>query len=233
MAGAHDASSPSASAPAAPPDTAGTLVAWTYHDGDAEKSHVVHVDRAGLAWLLKLKQPEVFGRLVGEATRQPAEAAATIAAQKGGRRLPREELACVKYAEQLNQLTVIDKTGRKQHMPEGKGGEQKKIFEAVGRHLGGAAREEDADAWSVMKVPLFALSVVAVIGGFFIWFTTISDPNAEITGRRAGMKRLLNWLGYTVGPVWSSVIVGTIAALILGFMIFLLVKRPRRQVLEF
>lgn len=227
------ASSRPASHPAASPEDTSTLVAWTYHDGDAEKSHVVHVDRAGMAWLLKVRQPEVFGRVVGEATRQPAEAAAVIEAQKGGRRLPSEQIARVAWCEKLNQLTVVDKAGSKQHFPESRAGEQGTIFEAVGRYLGGTAREEDADAWSVMKTPLFALSVLAVIGGFFIWFTTISDPNAEITGRRAGMKRLLNWVGYTIGPVWSSVIVGTIAALILGFMIFLLVKRPKRHVLEF
>ena len=148
-----------------------------------------------------------------------------------GRRLPSEQIARVAWCEKLNQLTVVDKAGSKQHFPESRAGEQGKIFDAVRRYLGGTPREEDAHAWSVMKTPLFALSVLAVIGGFFIWFTAISDPNAEITGRRAGMKRLLNWVGYTIGPVWSSVIVGTIAALILGF--FLLVERPKRQVLEF
>lgn len=164
---------------------------------------------------------------------RPAEAAALIEAHPGGHRLPRERLARVAYAQQLNQLTVVDKAGKKQHIAYGKGGEQGKIFEAVRRHLGGTAREEDADAWSVMKVPLFALAVTSVIGGFLIWFASISDPDAEITGRRAGMKKFINWLGYSVGPTWMSILVGTVALLILSFMVYLLVKRPKRQVLDF
>lgn len=221
------------SRPATPPDDAATLVAWTASTGDSTKSHVVHVDPTGLAWALGLKQPEAFGQLVGEATMRPAEAAALIEAHPGGHRLPRERLARVAYAQQLNQLTVVDKAGKKQHIAYGKGGEQGKIFEAVRRHLGGTAREEDADAWSVMKVPLFALAVTSVIGGFLIWFASISDPDAEITGRRAGMKKFINWLGYSVGPTWMSILVGTVALLILSFMVYLLVKRPKRQVLDF
>jgi hypothetical protein len=219
--------------PATSPDDAGTLVAWTASTGDSTKSHVVHVDATGLAWALGLKEPEAFGQLVGEATKRPAEAAALIEVHRGGQRLPRERLARVAYTEQLNQLTVVDKAGKKQHIAYGKEGEQRKIFEAIRQHLGGTAREEDADAWSVMKVPLFALAVTAVIGGFLIWLCSISDPNAEITGRRAGMKRLINWLGTAIGPTWMSIFVGAVALLILAFMIFLLVKRPKRQVLDF
>jgi hypothetical protein len=215
------------------PDDPATLVAWTASTGDATKSHVVHVDPAGMAWALNLTEPHEFGQLVGMATARPAEAAALIEAHERGHRLPRERLARVAYAEQLNQLTVVDRAGKKQRIEYGKEGEQGKIFAAVGRHLGGTAREEDADAWSVMQVPLLALAVTSVIGGFMIWFCYISDPNAEMTGRRQGMKTLLNWLGYTIGPTWMSIAVGVIAALILAFMIFLLVKRPKRQVLEF
>lgn len=214
-------------------DNAGTLVAWTFNSGDATKSHIVHIDGTGLAWVLGIKKPEEFGRLVGEMTKQPAEAATLIEGQKGGRLLPREQLARVAYTEQLNQLTIVDIADKKQHIPDGKEGEQGQIFEAVQQHLGGTPREEDADAWSVMKSPLFALAVVAAIGGFMIWFASISDPNAEISGRRSGMKRLLNWLGYTIGPTWMSVIVGVIALFIIVFMVSLLIKRPQRQVLEF
>jgi hypothetical protein len=47
------------------------------------------------------------------------------------------------------------------------------------------------------------------------------------------MKNLMNWLGYQIGPMWMSVIVGALAALVLGSMIFQLIKRPIRQVLEY
>src|SRR5262245_13915373 len=222
-----------ASRPAASPDGGGTLVAWTASTGDSTKSHVVHVDPTGLAWALGLKQPEEFGRLVGAATQQPAEAAALVAAHQGGQSLPRERLVRIAYTEQLNQLTVVDKAGRRQHIAYGKDGELGKIFEAVRRHLGGTAREEDADAWSVMKGPLFALAVTAVIGGFLVGSASIAEPDAEITGRRAGMKQLINWLGYAIGPTWMSIAVGALALLISSFMVYLLVKRPKRQVLEF
>ena len=107
------------------------------------------------------------------------------------------------------------------------------MFAAIRQHLGGAASEEEADAWSVMKTPLFVLTVIGVIGGFFIWFTAICEADYEASGRRAGMKALLNWLGCAIGPVWMSVAVGSLAALVLGMMIFQLIKRPIRQVLEF
>ena len=84
-----------------------------------------------------------------------------------------------------------------------------------------------------MQSPLFVLSVIAVIGGFFIWFTTICEPGYTGTGRRSGMKTLLNWVGYKIGPVWMSVAVGALAALVLGMMIHQLIKRPIRQVLEY
>ena len=47
------------------------------------------------------------------------------------------------------------------------------------------------------------------------------------------MKNLLNWVGYSIGPVWMSVAVGVLAALPLGLMIYQLIKRPIRQVLQF
>ena len=94
-------------------------------------------------------------------------------------------------------------------------------------------REEEADAWSVMQTPLFVLAVITVIGGFFIWFTSICEPDYEASGRRAGLKTLLNWLGYTIGPIWMSVAVGSLASIVLGLMVFQLIKRPIRQVLEY
>eukprot|EP00913_Durusdinium_trenchii_P008824 g8290.t1 len=206
----------------------GTLVAWTVDSGDSSKSHVVHVDENGIAWALNLKEPEVVGRLVGEATQRPDDAGTIIETHRGGRRVLRKRLAGVAFAEQLNQLTIVDTDGKKQHIAYGDDGEQEKIFKAARRHFGGTVRKEDADAWSVMKTPLFALSVTAVIGGFLIWMAAISDPNAEITGRRSGMKRLINWLGYTIGPTWMSIFVGAVALLIVSFMVFLLIKRPER-----
>lgn len=194
-----------------PQGNSGTLVAWTASTGDSTKSHVVHVDGAGLTWALNLKQPEAVGQLVGQASARPAEASPIIQSHKNGRRLPRELLARVTYSKDLNQLTVIDNTGKKQQIAYGKDGEQAQVFEAVHQHLGGTPSEEDADAWSVMKVPLFALGVVAVIGGFLIYLASVSDPNYEATGRRSGMKQLINWLGDTIGPTWMSIIVGAVA----------------------
>jgi hypothetical protein len=141
------------------------------------------------------------------------------------------DLSKATYARQLNQLSLFTRDGRKTVVPEGK--EQAEVFEAIGQALGGTASEEEADAWSVMQSPLFVLAVIGVIGGFMIWFTTICEPEFEANGRRQGMKNLLNWLGYTIGPVWMSVIVGSLAALVLALMIAQLVKRPIRQVLTF
>ncbi|HUT93253.1 MAG TPA: hypothetical protein VMY37_27560 [Thermoguttaceae bacterium] len=235
MTDAHDLgeSTRPAADPATPQDNAGTLVAWTASTGDSTKSHVVHIDPAGATWALGLKRPEEFGQLVGEATARPAEAAALVEGHRGGHRLPRARLARVTYAKDLNQLTIIDDAGRKQRIPDGNVGEQGQVFEAIGRHLGGTPGEEDADAWSVMQVPLFALAVVGVIGGLLIYVAAISDPSYEASGRRSGMKQLINWLGYTVGPTWMSILVGAVALAIFAFMVFLLVKRPKRQVLDF
>jgi len=234
MADTHELVEPSPLvAGSAASSTPGTLVAWTASSGDATKSHLVHVAPTGLACALNLKEQDVFGRIVGEATARPADAAELVGASASGFRVSREQLARVAYTEQLNQLIVSETGGKKHKIPHGNKGEQKKVFDAVSQHLGGTASEEEADAWSVMQTPLFSLAVTAVIGGFFIFLAANSDPNYQATGRRSGMKQLLNWLGYTIGPVWMSVIVGSIAALILAFMIFLLVKRPKRLVLTF
>ena len=141
------------------------------------------------------------------------------------------EISRVTYAEPLWQLTIFDRNGRKTNVPEGK--EQAQVFAAMSQHFGGAAREEEVDAWAVTKTPLFILAVIGVIGGFFIWFTAICEPDYEATGRRQGMKVFLNWLGYTFGPLWMSVAVGSLAVLVLSTMIFQLIKRPIRQVLTY
>lgn len=209
------------------------MVTWTASTGANTYSHIVHVDQAGLTWALDVKDSEAFDQFMGDVTKRPAKAVALLEGHPSGKRLPRKQLASVAFTEQLNLLTIVDKAGKKYHVAFGGGGVQGKVFEAIRKHLGGTLREEDADAWSIMQVPLFSLAVLAVIGGFFIWFTTLADPDAEISGRREGMQRLVNWLGYTIGPMWMSIAVGSLAFLILSFMTFLLIKRPKRQVLEF
>jgi hypothetical protein len=141
------------------------------------------------------------------------------------------EISKATYAKDLNQLSLFDRSQQKTKIPEGKG--QAEVFAAIKQHLGGAEGEEEADAWSVMQSPLFILAVIGVIGGFFIWFTTICDPSYEASGRRSGMKNLLNWVGYTIGPVWTSVAVGSLAALVVAMMTYQLIKRPIRKVLEY
>ncbi|QDT51303.1 hypothetical protein Pan258_53920 [Symmachiella dynata] len=211
---------------------AGTLIPWTVSNSDGSKSHIVHVDSEGITWALGMKKPEAFGQLVGRLAAQPDQSAALIGEQKGGQHLSRNDIDRVTFAEDLKQLVVIDKAGKKQKIAKGDDDEQKQVFEAVGQHLGGKASEEEADAWSIIQGPLVTLAIFAAIGGFFIYFTTISDPNYEATGRRSGMKQLMNWLGYTIGPTWASVIVGALVLLIISLTVVQLVKRPTRKVLE-
>jgi hypothetical protein len=208
------------------------LVSWSHGIGDTRKSHIVHVDPEGLTWAVGISDPKDFEHLTAEAAARPAEAAALIAAHKRGRRLPRERLARVTYAKGLNQLTIFDDAGKKQHIEYGKG-VQAQIFEAANRYFGGTASEEEADAWSIMKVPLFALAVTAVIGGFFIYGAATADPNYVASGRRAGMKQMMESALLYIGPTWMSVIVGVIALLCLAPMVLLLIARPKRQVLTF
>lgn len=231
----HDSDelSPSDSASFDSSNEHGTLVAWTANTGDSVKSHVVHIDATGISWSLNIKKPETFHQLLTKVSQQPDEAATIISAESKAACLPRERLARVTFAPDLNQLSLFDTEGKKQKIPDGKEGEQKQVYEAVQQHLGGTHSQEDADAWSVMQGPLFALAVTAAIGGLFIFLAADADPNYEATGRRSGMKRLINWLGYTIGPVWTSVFVGAIALAIFSFMVFLLVKRPQRDVLSF
>jgi hypothetical protein len=209
----------------------GTLVSWEEGIGDDKKYHIAHVSPAGITLVRKLKDYANWQEVVAAANRSPGEAAAMLQRLPNAVQLAAGEISRVTYAQQLNQLTLFDRNKQKIKVPEGK--EQAAVFAAIQQHLGGAASEEEADAWSVMQSPLFILAVIGVIGGFFIWFTTICDPTYEATGRRSGMKALLNWLGYTVGPVWMSVAVGSLAALVLGMMVYQLIKRPIRKVLEY
>jgi hypothetical protein len=212
-------------------DAPGTLVSWEEGIGDDKKYHIAHVSPAGITLACKIKDHQKWQEAVAAANRSPNEAAAILQQVPKAVHLDPSQISKATYAKDLNQLTLFDRNQQKTKVPEGK--EQAQVFAAIQQHLGGTQSEEEADAWSVMQSPLFILAVIGVIGGFFIWFTTLCEPDYEATGRRSGMKQLLNWLGYTIGPVWSSVAVGSLAAIVLGMMIYQLVKRPIRQVLEY
>lgn len=210
---------------------AGTLVSWQEGIGDDTKYHIAHVSAEGITLVRKLKDHGEWEALVAAAGESSDGAAALLQQHEKGAHYGPDDITKVTYCQPLNQLSLFDGEQKKIKVPEGK--EQAEIFAAVQQHLGGKESEEEADAWAVMQSPLFILAVIGVIGGFFIWFTTISDPDYEASGRRAGMKQLMNWLGHTIGPVWSSVAVGSLAVLVLGSMIYNLVKRPIRQVLDY
>jgi hypothetical protein len=209
----------------------GTLVSWENGIGDDKKYHIAHVSPQGITLACKLTDYQKWQEAVAAATSSAGQAAAIL------RQLPKAvhfdpgQISKATYSHDLGQLTLFDGQQQKTKVPEGKG--QAEVFAALKQHLGGQEREEEADAWSVMQGPLFTLAVIAVIGGFFIWFTTICEADYEATGRRAGMKQLLNWLGYTIGPVWMSVAVGALAALVLALMSYQLIKRPIRKVVEY
>lgn len=209
----------------------GTLVSWEEGIGDDKKYHIAHVSAAGITLVLKTKDYAQFQHAVAAASASPASAPGIVRQLPKARHFAPGEISKVTYAPQLNQLAIFDRNQQKTKVPEGKG--QKDVFAAIKQYLGGRESEEEADAWSVMQTPLFVLAVIAVIGGFFIWFASISDPDYEAEGRRSGMKALLNWVGYTIGPMWMSIAVGSLAAIVLGMMIYQLVKRPTRQVLEY
>jgi hypothetical protein len=213
------------------PVAPGTLVSWEEGIGDDKKYHIAHVSPAGITLVLKMTDYTKWQELVASAKSSPNKAAAILQQQPKVIRFAPNEISKATFAEQLHQLSIFDQKQQRTKIPEGK--EQAEVFAAIKQHLGGTESEEEADAWSVMQTPLFILAVIGVIGGFFIFFTTICEADYEGTGRRAGMKNLLNWVGYTIGPVWMSVAVGSLAALVLGMMIFQLIKRPMRQVLEY
>jgi hypothetical protein len=210
-------------------DAPGTLVAWEEGIGDDKKYHIAHVSPEGITLVCKMKDYRQWVDAVAATKNAPAEAAANLKNMPKAVHFSSSEITKVTFALQLGQLTLFRQNRQKTKIPEGK--EQAEVFAAIKQHLGGAESEEEADAWSVMKSPLFILALIAVIGGFFIYVTTICEPNLQATGRRAGMKVLLNWIGYTIGPVWMSLAVGALAALDLGMMSYQLVKRPIRQVL--
>lgn len=209
----------------------GTLVSWEEGIGDDKKYHIAHVSPAGITLVRKMKDYKKWVDVVSAANSSPGEAAEMLQQQPKAVQFAPGQISKATFAQDLNQLTLFDQNGQKTKVPDGK--EQAQVFAAIREHLGGAESEEEADAWSVMKSPLYVLAVIGVIGGFFIWFTTICDPEYVAEGRRSGMKTLLNWLGYTIGPVWTSVAVGSLAAIVLGMMIFQLIKRPIRQVLTY
>lgn len=223
----------SAAAPAADAQATveGSVVSWEEGIGDDKKFHIAHISPAGITHVLKIKDYAKFTQAVAAVNASPSDATEILLQLPKARQIRSDELSRVTYTETLSQLILLDDEGQKTKIPEGK--EQADFFAAIQQHLGGAASEEEADAWAVMQSPLFILSVIAVIGGFMIWFTTICDPNYEASGRRSGMKQLMNWVGYKIGPFWMSVAVGGLAALVLAMMIYNLIKRPIRQVLEF
>ena len=212
-------------------ETPGTIVSWSEGIGDERRYHIAHVSPAGITLALKAKDEGSWQGMLAMAKASPGGAAAMLQQVPKAVFLAPDNLSKATYAQQLNQLWLYDKNLQRTKLPEGK--EQAEVFAAIKHHLGGAESEEEADAWSVMQSPLFVLAVIAVIGGFFIWFTTICEPDFVATGRKAGMKQLMNTVGYKIGPVWMSVIVGLLAAMPLGLMVKQLIKRPIRQILTY
>lgn len=215
------------------PENEPTVIVWSSGSGESTLLHLVQVAPTGIAWLLNIKKPKILEELVEKINAQPENAAAIIAAESKGKFLPRAQLARVSYSESLKQLLVVDQAGKKQKFADGKEGEQRQLFEAVREHLGGDTGEEEADAWSVMQGPLIGLAITAFFGGLMIFIATDADPGKEFHGRRSGLKKLFNWLGYTIGPTWMGIIVGAIALGIFGYLILQLVKRPVREFLAF
>jgi hypothetical protein len=160
----------------------GTLVSWEEGIGDDKKYHIVYVSPAGITLVRKMKDYTKWQEVVAAANNSPNEAAAMLQQLPKAVHLARSEISKTTCAEQLNQLTLFGQNQQKTKVPEGK--EQAEVFAAIKQHLGATESEEEADAWSVMQTPLFVLAVIGVIGGFFIWFTTICEPDYEATGRR-------------------------------------------------
>lgn len=209
----------------------GTLVSWSEGIGDERRYHIAHVSPEGITLVLKMKDDATWKERIAAASSSPDEAAAMLQKLPNAVCVAPGDISRVTYTQKLRQLTLFDQNEKKTKLPEGQ--EQAEVYAAIKQHLGGSEREEEADAWSVMKSPLFTLGVIGTIGGFFIWFTTICDPSHVATGRRSGMKNLLNTLGYKIGPMWMSIIVGGLAAIVLFSMVSQLIKRPIRQVLQY
>lgn len=211
----------------------GLLFTWNTGSGDSARVHVVHVEPAGLSWLVNIGDKNVCTKLLDAINANPAETAKAIAEAKKGRRVSREELEKVTYSKSLKQLTFVDRAGKNHHIPTGNEGQQEAIYAAVGEKLRGAAGKEDVDTWSAIKNPLGGLAITLVFGALAVFLAADSEPNKEFTGRRRGMAQLLNKIGYSVGPMWMSVIVAGIAMIFVVPMIRRLMSRPTRDVLSF
>ncbi len=211
----------------------GEMIHWEEGIGDDTKYHIAHVSLVGLTFVRKLKDHARFQQLVSSASSDPANAIQILRSEPKAEVLNLADIARVSFAEPLNQLYLYDTAGTRTKIPEGKGKPQGKVFEAFKKLPGWTPSEEEADAWSILQTPLFVLCVIGVIGGFFIWFTSICEPNYEASGRRSGMKQLMNTVGYAIGPFWMSVAVGLLALPITLIAISQLIKRPIRQILMF
>lgn len=212
-------------------DDAGALVSWENGIGDDAKYHIAHITADGITLVANMKDYQKWFAAVAATKKSPSSIRAILNELPKVVYFQRGQISKATYAKDLSQLSLYDQEQRRTKVPEGK--EQADVFAAIKQYLGGAESEEEADAWSVMQGPLFTLAVIGVIGGFFIWFTTICEADFKAEGRKAGMKNLLNWVGYSIGPFWMSVAVGSLAALVLLIMTAQLVKRPIRQVLEY
>lgn len=212
-------------------DDTGALVSWENGIGDDAKYHIAHITAEGITLVSNMKDYQKWFAAVAAAKKSPTDIRPILSELPKVMHFERGQISKATYAKDLSQLSLFDHQQRKTKVPEGK--EQAAVFAAIKQYLGGTESEEEADAWSVMQGPLLTLSIIGVIGGFFIWFTTICEADFQAEGRKAGMKNLLNWVGYNIGPFWMSVAVGSLAALVLLLMISQLVKRPIRQVLEY
>ncbi|MCA9040424.1 MAG: hypothetical protein KDA65_08765 [Planctomycetaceae bacterium] len=212
----------------------GTLSAWHEGIGDDKKYHIVHVSKKGVVLLLKMKDEELWKKIVRAAKRTPEKASIGLRKMEQAKPkfFPPDAISKATFSGGLGQLYIFDQAGKKTKIPS-PAKEQAMVFYAINQYLGGEERTEDADAWSVMKGYLFILTVAGVLGGLWIDFTTMCDPDYVATGRRRGMSQLINWIGYQIGPIWSSVILGIFIAFVLGLMIYQLIKRPTRFVLEY
>jgi hypothetical protein len=210
---------------------AGTVVSWQNGMGDDRKYHIAHVSTSGITLVCRMKDHARWQEAVAAASRSPEQAVALLKGLPQAVEFASAGLAKVTHAPDLWQLVLIDRNGKRKNVPEGR--EQTEVFNAIRQHLGGDASDEEADVWSVIKTPLFVVSVFGAIGGFFVYFTTICTPDYDATGRRQGMKQLMNSLGYKIGPIWASVALAALLSFVLFGMVRRLIKRPIRQVLTF
>lgn len=221
----------------APPKTLadrfGKLISWTDgDDADTRRYHMVHVSPDGIILAAKIRSDE-FSRFGLEANVKPASVPKILQQSSKAIQIPLSQLAKATFVEHLKQLELFDVNRKKTKVPSGEEQEQAEVFAAIKQHCGGHESEDAAGAWSVIKSQLGNLIVIAILGGLAMMIATTSSAHYHATGRRAGMKKLLNWVGYSIGPFWMSVIVGGVAAFAIGRLLLLLLNRPKRRVLEF